>query len=187
MMTPTLLRLGAAATVSALLWSCSESKKTPVEPGPGDEDVVTRVVLAVSPDGGTTEQRFVWEDADGPSGNAPNQIDTVRLAPGITYTATLSLYNTTVSPVVDVTSEIAEYANEHQFFFAVNGGVFTMTATDTDGRSLPVGLASRIANVVTGTGTLTVNLSHYDDPTTKDGVTPSDETDVSVTWPVIIP
>jgi hypothetical protein len=87
---------------------------------------------------------------------------------------------------IDVTAEIVARKDEHQFFFTVSGGVLTISPGDIDSRGLPVGLTTVIAPAKKGAGELTIELSHFDDPADKDGTTRSDETDVSVTFPVVV-
>jgi len=83
-------------------------------------------------------------------------------------------------------------SGEHQFFYTVGGDVavqeaVTITITDQDENSLPVGLmfTVAVADVGLGTGTLNVVLSHYDDAP-KNGTDRSDETDIDVTFPLTV-
>ena len=82
------------------------------------------------------------------------------------------------------------HSDEHQFFYVAGGDAasrLTVTVTDEDGNALPLGLAFtvEVSDGAAATGTLRVVLSHYDDGP-KDGVNMSDESDVDLTFPVMI-
>lgn len=179
----TTLALATFASI-ALIAGCSEDSNGPDDHG--EQEVINRIEFETLEVNSTTRTTFVWEDADGPGGNNPNRIDTIKLDSAVSYTGTIRMYNTTVNPVIDVTQEIKERLDEHQFFFTVTGGVLTISPGDIDSRGLPVGLTNVIAPARKGAGELTIELSHYDDPADKDGSTRSDETDVSVTFPVLV-
>ena len=156
----------------------------PDDEGPGEEELITRVVLTLTGDGQT-----VTATANDPDGDGTNfQIDTITLTAGTTYTGSIELADDINGE--DITEEVDEEGDEHQFFYTVGGGAagrVTVTITDQDDDGLPVGLSFTVA-VSAGdaaSGTLRVILSHYDDDP-KDGMTMSDETDVDVTFPVEI-
>lgn len=160
----------------------------PSDEGPGEEELITRVVVTLTGDGQT-----VTATANDPDGDGVNlQIDAITLAAGTTYTGTIDLLNDLASDPAeqDVSAEVEEEAEQHQFFFTVGGGIagrVTVTITDQDDNGLPVGLHFTV-NVSGGgaaSGTLRVILSHFD-AQPKDGTTMSDETDVDVTFPVNI-
>lgn len=177
--------LALATCVSiALISGCSEGSNGPDDHG--EQEVINRIEFETLEVNSTTRVTYVWEDADGPGGNNPNRIDTIKLDSAVSYTGTIRMYNTTVSPIIDVTQEIMERLDEHQFFFTVVGGMLTISPRDIDSRGLPVGLSNVIAPAKKGAGDLTIELSHYDSPADKDGTTRSDETDVSVTFPVVV-
>ena len=164
----------------------------PDDEGPGDEELITRIVLTLTGGGQT-----VTATANDPDGDGTNfQIDTINLTAGTTYTGSFGIFDDINGE--DITEEIEEEAEEHQVFFTVGGGVagrVTVTITDREtdygsnevGADLPVGLAFEIAVTDGGaaSGTLRVIQSHYDDAP-KDGVNMSDETDFDITFPVNI-
>lgn len=171
--------VGAATLLFTV--ACTE---TSTVPDVDDHDVVTTVVLTAMSE--TDTLTFTWEDIDGIGGNPPNRIDTVVLRANETYACSLSLYNKSESPVLDMTEEIEEHSDEHQFFYTLTTAAGAITYDDTDANGKPVGLSTNWVTIDPATGTLRVDLSHFDDPKDKTGTTPSDETDVSVTFPVVI-
>ena len=178
--------LAAIAIMALGLSGCSEHGSDPHDHA--DHDVVTTIEIELTASDSTVPRQIVtWEDLDGPGGANPNRIDTVVLRPGITYTGRLRVANRSVSPAEDLTPTIEAERDNHQFFYQLSDGLGTLTITDKDSRQLPVGLV--IALVQSGTassGTLAVQLSHFDKATSKNGTTPSDETDVSVVFPVVV-
>ncbi len=181
-----LTRLIAVGLVAGLAVGCSDHGHGPHDHDHDhDHDLINRVTLFVTPVSGGAEQAFVWEDADGPGGNAPNRIDTIRLAAGTSYNGRLEFFNTKENK--DLTSAIRSERDEHQVFFTVEGNVMAVAASDIDSRNLPVGLEVLVSSVRSGSGTLKIELDHFDNTSDKNGITRSDETDVAVTWPVLVP
>ena len=102
---------------------------------------------------------FVWKDIDGSGSGAP-VIDPIALDAHSEYTYTLTLLNESVNPVEDVTLEISEADEDHQFFFAATVDGIITTYEDTDGNGKPIGLSNTIMTDHEGTGTFTVTLIH---------------------------
>lgn len=176
----------AAVTIIAVgLTACSEHGH---DHDHGDHDVVTTVELELTASDTTLgKQIVVWEDLDGPGGANPNRIDTLSLQPGMTYSGRVRVANRSVSPARDLTATIEAERDYHQFFYTLSAGLGTLTITDKDSRQLPVGMAFDLAHSGPATsGTLAIQLSHFDDRSDKNGTTPSDETDISVILPVAV-
>lgn len=153
-----------------------------------DHDVITTVELELTASDTTiAKQVITWEDLDGPGGANPSRIDTLVLRPGMTYTGRVRLANRSVSPSRDLTTTIEAERDNHQFFYVLSNGLGTLTITDKDSRQLPVGLLfDLVQSGSTTSGTLSVQLSHFDNASSKNGTTPSDETDISVVFPVVV-
>ena len=130
-------------------------------------EVMTTVKLTFTADDGTS---FVASWAD-PENDGSPVIDPINLTNGVTYTVTVEIMNELEDPAEDVTPEILDEKDEHQFFFygtAVQGPSHTDNAgapishtyADTDSQGLPVGLTNTFVASNTGTGTLEVLLRH---------------------------
>jgi hypothetical protein len=171
-----------------MLWGCKEDN--PAAPDPGNpQELITKVILTLTETGASNTASATYNDPDGDGGNPPT-IGTLTLKAGTTYNGTIELLDETKSPADTITTEIEEESDVHQFFYTPEGGIVGRVAvviTDKDANNLPVGLEYTVA-VTAGAaanGTLNVVLSHYD-ASPKNGVTPSDESDVDIDFPVNI-
>lgn len=173
-------------TLFLLMAAACDSTEPPEEQGPGEEELITRIVLTISGGGQTILATAEDEDGDG----ANFQIGGIRLTGSTTYTGSVQLFDDIND--VDLTAEVREEGTEHQFFYTLGGPaseIITLTTTDTDANGLPLGLSFRMVVGPTDgsqfNGTFNVVLSHFDrEP--KTGTTRSSETDVDVTFPVIV-
>ena len=158
----------------------------PDDDGAGEEEFITTATMTLTPLGGGTAIVITANDPDGDGSNF--QIDTINLTANVTYTGTIEVTDDINGE--DVTEEVEEEADEHQFFYLPAGGVadrITVTYDDQDGNGLPIGLQFTVAvsDGAAATGTMRVVLSHYDEGP-KDGTNLSDESDIDVSFPVEI-
>ena len=154
-----------------------------------DHDAVTTVTLTLVAQGTTDTTRVTWEDLDGIGGNNPNRIDTLFLKPGSIYVGSVQFENRAESPVENINEEVLEDANEHQVFYAVSNSLGQVTVLDKDGKGLPLGLVFSLSTTTAAAavpGTLTLSLYHYESESSKNGTDPADETDVEVTFPLLV-
>ena len=178
------LRLATITVVSLLVWGCSETSTNPVDDD--DQELVTTLIVTLHPPGGGTPISAVWEDIDGVGGNPPNRIDTIAVDPHTLYSMTIDVFNRSVQPEEDLTPEIVAEGTQHQFFFSLNGVSATVAYNDSDANGLPIGQKSLMQTLEDSDGSITIELSHFDDPSTKDGVNISNETDIAVTLPIVV-
>lgn len=174
--------------ISSVFYSCKDKDKDPSNPAPiNPQELITTVKLTLT-DASDSNNTFTvqWKDADGPGALAP-VIDTLVLDTSKTYNAVVSVLDETKSPVDDITTEIKEEAEAHQFFYTLSSnltGRVSITRTDKDLNNLPVGLELQLSTTAgtSAQGTLNVVLSHYDGvPKTA---SPSAESDIDITFPV---
>lgn len=150
-------------------------------------EFINEVTLTLMRRQDSTFQRAVITDPDG-HGPLParTQAGNLMLVPNGTYTAMITLTNSTVTPPVDVTPLISARKLQHRFFYTVlpEGGVLATDLT-IDSNSAWYGEAFAIhvpALVEAREWTLRVELSHYEGDTKGDGLTPGPLTDVDVTF-----
>lgn len=138
--------------------SCKKKEENPQDDN--ESELITTVKLKFT-EGGVA-RTFTFRDLDGAGGNTP-VIDGINLNNGRTYTMEIELLDeSNPAKVVDITDEIEEEADEHQFFFTGSAvaNLLTITYDDKDKSNRPLGLKNRVVTRSTGTGQLTVTLRH---------------------------
>lgn len=205
--------LTAAVFVSAALtFGCADDDASPTGPddteehedddhdddddhhGPGEEELITTLSITLTPSGGGSPITVRFRDLDGEGGNAP-VVDGLAVTAGTDYNGMVEVLNETETPPEDITEEVEEEAEAHQFFFETLGGFSAATVEYADkesdyvtnsGADHPVGLAFTLSVPANArNGQFRVILSHFDEAP-KDGVNQSDETDIDVTFEVTV-
>ncbi len=168
------------AILMGSVFSCKK-KENPITnpPDQNDAELITTFKLSFIDSAGIDpNMEFVFRDIDGPGGNAPSDFDTLVLGSNKTYFVTLTLLNESVSPSIDITSEILAEANEHLFCFSpAIGGNLSITRTDTDG-TYELGITSKWRTLSTSDGLVLIKLKHQ--PGIKNGLCEPGETDVEL-------
>lgn len=161
----------------------------PTAPVANDQELITDVTITLTPVGGGTAITSTIADPDGAGPNPPAaQTAAIVLDPGVTYNGTIEfLDRQDPADVEDITEEVEEEADEHRVFYVLSGlsGVTVPDSSlDTDGNGAPLGLTYQVVvdGAASGTGSIRIILSHYDDAPKGDGSMQSDETDVDVTF-----
>ena len=173
-----------------ILASCSsDDDGTP--PVINEEEVITTLIVTLSPNGGGIDVVITSRDLDGDGPNAP-VIEGGTLAANTTYTASVIALNELETPAEDITEEVAEEDDEHQFFFQpITGANITTTYLDFDGDGNPLGINFTLQTGDASNGSLRVTLRHLLDKNAA-GVSEGDitnaggDTDVEVDYPVTI-
>lgn len=179
-----------------LLSACTKENKDaakPVDPGAGDQEVVTKVTVHLTNIADTTQHVMAsWNDPDGEVGSQLPTVQELVLKPGANYRGELELTDATKNPAFDITEEIEEEADEHRFHFTFtastgSGANMAITILDQDADGQPLGLNFRIeTSTVTGTGNFNINLRHFGEGTTKSNDPTAGETDLLIDFPVKI-
>lgn len=175
-----------AACLVLLVLSLNSCKKDPVIPNE-EELITTLIVELTAPDSaGPITLRF--EDLDGDGGSDPT-ITGGTLSVDTEYETTITLSNDSVTPSEDITGEIEEEAEEHQFFFQSDIGGVSFSYNDEDANGNPIGLSSKVSTSQAGTGSITITLRHEPNKSGT-GVADGDisnaggETDIEVIFPI---
>lgn len=160
--------------------------------GPGEVELITTLKITLTPQGGGSPLTVQFQDLDGEGGNAP-VVDKIVVDRGKVYDGEIQELNELESPPEDITEEVKEEAETHQLFFDTLGGFSPATVAYADkesdyvtntGDDHPVGIRFTLTVPANAqNGQFRVSQSHYD-AGPKDGVTPSDETDIEVTFEV---
>jgi hypothetical protein len=139
--------------------SCKKDVKNPEEDSA--HGVITTFSIKFS-QAGVVKYEAVFDDPDGPGGNAPIRFDDIKLDAGQNYQASITLTNKMKTPNEDMTSVIRNAGHQHQFFFVpTNLPGLNINPTDSDRLGLPIGLETTWqAPSAPQTGTLRINLRH---------------------------
>ncbi|MGB3547986.1 MAG: type 1 periplasmic binding fold superfamily protein [Saprospiraceae bacterium] len=152
---------------------------------PNEEELITTMRYTLTPVAGGAAVTFTFTDLDGDGGNAP-VISAPALAANTAYTGEIMLLNETETPAENVTEEIRDEKEEHQFFYVAASGLNVAIATlDLDADNNPVGLESTLVTGAASSGNLTITLRH--EPMKPNNGTlagAGGETDIEVTFNV---
>ena len=151
-------KVSLIAFSSIALISCSDDDDAPEEQN--EEEVITTVIVKLTPEAGGTTLTLMSKDDDGSDGPNPPAYSIDKLAANTTYNGTITLLNETESPAEDITLEVAEEDDEHQFFYAVSGAISDTEYTDMDENGNPVGITFTLSTTDAGAATLGVTLRH---------------------------
>lgn len=184
-------RLLTILSLVVILFSTSCKKDEPEDPEiPNEEEVITTLIMTLTPDSSGNEIKLSFKDLDGDGGNNPViTIDTLQV--NTTYTAEIELLNETESPAEVITEEVEEEAEEHQFFYDNTTSGLQVSYKDSDKDGNPVGLLTTVMTGDSTQGTLTVTLRHEPNKSAA-GVAAGDitnaggETDIEVEFPIYV-
>lgn len=172
--------------MATLVFSCSDDDDG--NPAPvNEEEVITTMTVSLTPQGGGTTVTLQTQDLDGDGPNAPVITVSGNLNDFTTYEGSIELLNETESPAEDITEEVAEEDEEHQFFFATTGSIAGVTYADADSNGNPLGLEFLLSTQQPGAASITITLRH--EPRKPNDGTLSDaggETDIAQTFDLIV-
>jgi hypothetical protein len=148
--------LGIILFFAATLSAC---KKEQVETN--DDEVITSVLVKLTPTTGGNTLTYSYEDLDGPGGNNPT-IQPISLQANQSYNVSLLLLNKTTNPADTISNEIINEADAHRFYFepSANSNI-SVGSLDTDGNGNPLGMNSLWTTGDVSNGTIKITLRHY--------------------------
>ncbi|HET8858510.1 hypothetical protein [Marivirga sp.] len=172
--------------VAVLLFSQCDTAEPEAE---NEEELITTLEMTFTPVNGGDEVVFSVYDEDGDGPMAPVYTNGT-LAANTAYTASIEVRNDVENE--NITLEVIEEANEHQFFFQISNGLnieFGYNDADTDG--YPIGLSTTFTTGAASTGSLVVILRHEADKLAEgvengDPTNAGGETDIQATFDVVI-
>jgi len=167
-------------------------KKEDPKPTPNEEELITTVKLKVKNtllSSDSTE--VIWKDTDGDGGNPPT-IGTLTIKANSFYSGYLTLLDEShAGHTHNITDEINNEKEDHQFFYQPTGNLSNFAYVDFDANSKPVGLRFSFQTGAAGSATLKITLRHKPNKSAT-GVSSGDitnaggETDIEVTFPVTV-
>tara|TARA_R110000850_G_scaffold277086_1_gene422532 strand:+ start:276756 stop:277322 length:567 start_codon:yes stop_codon:yes gene_type:complete len=172
--------------ISTLILSSCSSDDDNSEPILEEEVITT---LNVTLTGGSTPVTLNYRDLDPDGSTAPTITVSGALEANTLYTGSITLLNELENPVDNITEEIMEEDDEHQFFYQVGTGlnISNLTYLDFDGNANPLGLNFSFETGDASEGNFTIILRHEPN---KEAAGVSDgnianaggETDISTTF-----
>jgi len=182
------IKFFGALAISLLvgLSACKKEQETPTVPN--EEEVITTLTYTLTPTAGGTPVVFSFKDLDGDGGNDPVIVH-ADLKANTEYMGVIELLNEQETPAEDITAEIKEEDDEHQFFYQNDISGLHVHYMDQDDNGKPVGLKTHVVTGAQGSGVLTVTLRHQPDKSAS-GVSDGEianaggETDIEVTFNV---
>lgn len=172
--------------VAVLLFSqCNTEDPEPEN----EEELITTLEMTFSPVGGGNDVVFSVFDEDGDGPIEPVYTNGTLTA-NTDYNVSIKVRNDVENE--DITTEIQEEDEEHQFFFESSVSLFLEFAyNDADANADPVGLNTIFYAQEPSTGTLTVTLRHEPNKSADGAINgdPSNaggETDIQATFDVVI-
>ena len=166
--------------------SCDKGDDITPEPV-NEEEVITTLTVTLTPASGTAiVLKSFDDDGDGP--NSPELTVSGSLVTNTVYSGAIELLNELESPAEDITDEVNEESDEHQFVFTLSGlsdVVIDNLNTDTNG--MPLGTTFNLTTGAAESGTLTFTLRH--EPTKPNNGTLAEvagDTDIEVTFDVVV-
>lgn len=176
----------AMIVVASIFTGCKKDKDTvPTPPVPTNVgEVLTTFTLYFTDSANSANVvSATFRDPDGDGGNPFTQFDSINLQANTTYYAQVVILNETVSPADSISNEILAEANDHLFFYTINGANATVTITDFDTNTptpLPLGLQTKWRTGSISNGTSQIILKHQ--PGVKDGTFAPGSTDIDLTF-----
>ena len=173
--------------VAAAFTACSSDDPEVVN----EEELITTLTATLKPSGGGTDIILKSVDLDGDGPDAPVISVSANLSANTNYSGVLKVENETESPAEDITLEVLEEDEEHQFFFTPTNNIATVTYDDMDEDGNPIGVQFSLATTTAATGNLTITLRH-EPIKTASGVSNGDitnaggETDVQAVFPITV-
>ena len=168
---------------SILFTSCDNDDPEPVN----EEEVITTMTATLTPVSGGGTIVLKTKDLDGDGPDAPVVTVSGSLAANTTYNGVMEVLNETESPAEDITEEVKDEADEHEFFYTSDVSGLSITKTDTDGNGNPLGVETSLTTGSAGSGTLTVILKHEPTkPNSGSSASAGGSTDVEVSFNITV-
>jgi hypothetical protein len=152
--------------ISSIFAACSSDEDPVII---NEEELITTVRATLIPEGGGTEVVLESVDLDGEVGpNEPIIEVSGTFNPNTMYAGTLKILNEAESPAEDITLEIMEEDEDHQFFFSFTNDIATATYDDADSNGNPIGVQFNLLTGAAGSGGFTIILRHEPDKAAAD-------------------
>ena len=174
-----------ALLASTLIFaSCSDDDDNTPEPV-NEEEVIT--TLTVTLESGSDTVVMQYQDLDGDGPDAATVTVSGSLNANTVYDGSIVLLNETESPAENITEEVEEEDDEHQFFYTAGSGLDVGTSyANFDGDGNPLGTQFILDTGMPSSGGLTFTLRHEPNKPNTGLENAGGETDIEVTFDVTV-
>ena len=174
-----------ALLASTLIFaSCSDDDDNTPEPV-NEEEVIT--TLTVTLESGSDTVVMQYQDLDGDGPDAATVTVSGSLNANTVYDGSIVLLNETEMPAENITLEVEEEDDEHQFFYTVGSGLDVATEyANFDGDGNPLGTMFVLNVGSASSGGLTFTLRHEPNKPNTGLENAGGETDIEVTFDVTV-
>lgn len=150
-----------------------------------EEELITTVTYELT--NGTDVVTLEFQDLDGEGGADGTYTISGPLTANTTYSGTIELLNETENPADNITLEVEDEGDEHEFFYTSTVSGISVSKDDTDEDGNPIGIETTLVTGDAGTGSLTIVLKH--EPTKPNNGTSADaggSTDLEVSFSISV-
>lgn len=184
--------LSMLTIAGALFTSCSNDDDNNISEPVNEEEVITTLRVTLVPESEGETIIMEYRDLDGNGPGEPVIDVSGNLMANTTYNGSTQVLNELEDPAENITLEVAEEDEEHQFFYSLSSTLDASAVyTDQDDDGNPVGINFDFITMEASEGTLTVTLIHLPNKNAE-GVADGDisnaggETDAEVTFNVTV-
>ena len=125
-----------------------------------EEETITTMNVTLKPSGEGTTITLQSQDLDGDGPKAPVLKVSGNLTANTVYNGSVELLNETENPAEDITEEVEDEGDEHQFIYEYTGAISSIDNLDTDKDGNDLGITFDLETGTAGSGTLTITLRH---------------------------
>ena len=174
-----------ALLASTLIFaSCSDDDDNTPDPV-NEEEVIT--TLTVTLESGSDTVVMQYQDLDGDGPDAATVTVSGSLNANTVYDGSIVLLNETEMPAENITVEVEEEDDEHQFFYTVGSGLDVATEyANFDGDGNPLGTMFVLNVGSASSGGLTFTLRHEPNKPNTGLENAGGSTDIEVTFDVTV-
>jgi hypothetical protein len=178
-----IIKLIAVLFISSILLSGCSDNHDDDHDHDHEEELITTVAYALS--NGNDIVRLTFQDLDGAGGTDGTTTVSGSLIANTIYTGSIQVLNETESPAENITIEVLEEGDEHEFFYSSTITGVSIIKNDTDVNGNPIGIETSLTTGNAGLGTLSIVLKHEPTkPNSGSSTEAGGSTDVEVTFSI---
>ena len=174
-----------ALLASTLIFaSCSDDDDNTPDPV-NEEEVITTMTITL--DSGSDQVELQFQDLDGDGPDPATVTVSGPLNANTVYDGSIILLNETEMPAENITEEVEEEDDEHQFFYTVGSGLAAQTEyANFDGDGNPLGTTFILTTGAASSGSLTFTLRHEPNKPNSGLEDAGGSTDIEVSFNLVV-